>query len=91
MTYGYPRWLLLNDTTGLTLPTPDLWFLLFVRICKTKQLCETLSFNGYTDVLIAGTFYRNACTGLITRNINKEYVTKGLQLSQLFLLTCSVE
>ena len=62
MTYGYPHWLSLSDTTGLTLPTPDLCFVLFIRTCKTQQLWETLSFNGYTDVLIAGTFYLNDCT-----------------------------
>ena len=90
MTFGYPHWLSLNDITGLTLPTPDLWFVLFIRTCKTQQLWET-SFNGYTDVLIAGTFCHNGCTSLITRTINKQYVTEGVLLSQLSRLTCSVE
>jgi len=79
MTYGYPYWLSLNDTTGLTLPTPDFWFVLFIRTCKTQQLWET-SFNGYTDMLIAGTYYRNGCTWLITRTINKQQWQKAYGL-----------
>ena len=58
MAYGYPLWLQQNYTTGFTLPTPGLCFVLFIRTCKN---CSC-GINGYKDVLIAGTFYRNGCT-----------------------------
>ena len=58
---------------------------------------------NYQNVLIAVTLYHNVCArellfrdsllGPLTngRTINKQYVTKGVLLSQLSRLTCSVE
>jgi hypothetical protein len=38
MTYGYPQWLPQDDTTSLTLPTPDPWFVLFIQTRKNTAV-----------------------------------------------------
>ena len=50
------------------IPQASLYLLLVSSSCclfkhvKTHQLWGTLPYNGYTDLLIAGTFYRKGCT-----------------------------
>ena len=61
MTYGYPHWLLSNLTAGLALPTPSLCFMSLFELVNTT-IVRKLSYNGYTDVLIAGTLFHNGCT-----------------------------